>query len=425
MPDIQREAPKIKYCSGPEAAPAEPKATAPEPANVPAATVTVLSGPAAFPGESATVAAEPATVAAEPATTDAEPAAVLAEPATTRAEPDIQAIQCRVLRVTTPFMRGPDVLAVQQSLVARGFHPGQVDGIYGPRTESAVKAFETAHGILATGIVCGGLYQMLGIDCVSIPPCPGAITCRILQVTSPFLSGADVTAVQRALIARGFHPGAVDGIYGPMTASAVRRFQSANRLPVTGVVCGQTYVLLGVSCQTVPPCPSGPTQCRVLVTSNPFMSGSDVRAVQQALQAQGFSPGEIDGIYGPLTASAVRRFQAARGVLVTGVVCDGLYSTLGITCPSVPPCPVLPPIATCRRLAVTTPFISGSDVAAVQNVLANRGFDPGAVDGIYGPNTVSAVSGFQAAAGLPITGIVCTTEYRALLINCTSFPSCS
>lgn len=333
-------------------------------------------------------------------------------------------ITCRVLQVTNPFMRGADVLAVQQALLAHGISPGQIDGIYGPNTAAAVRAFQAANGLPVTGVVCGQTYVLLGVSCISVPPCASPLQCRVLQVTSPFMSGPDVTAVQTQLTARGFHPGAIDGIYGPNTAAAVRAFQQQQGLPVTGIVCGQTYVLLQVPCQSVPPCPTPPTQCRVLVTSSPFMSGNDVRAVQTALANAGFSPGSIDGIYGPMTATAVRRFQAARGLLVTGVVCDGLYSTLGITCTPEPPCPVLPPITTCRRLVVTTPFLRGSDVSAVQTVLANRGFDPGQIDGIYGPNTAAAVSGFQAAAGLPVTGIVCTAEYRALFINCQSFPSC-
>jgi len=333
-------------------------------------------------------------------------------------------LSCRVLKVESPLLRGQDVYAVQHALVAAGFSPGVVDGIYGHATEAAVRAFQTARGLPVTGVVCGQTYVLLNVGCSTVPACPGGIVCRVLQVTSPYMSGPDVLAVQQALASRGFSPGPLDGIYGPLTAAAVRAFQAANCLPVTGITCGQTYVLLGVTCLTVPPCPSVPGACRVLVTSNPFMSGTDVLAVQQALLSQGFSPGALDGIYGPLTATAVRNFQMSRGILVTGVVCDGLYSTLGITCASVPPCPVGTPIATCRELRLTSPFTHGSDVAAVQIALASRGFDPAVVDGIYGPNTAAAVRALQAAAGLAITGIVCSLEYRALILNCGSLPPC-
>ncbi len=238
------------------------------------------------------------------------------------------------------FLRGQDVYAVQHALVAAGFSPGVVDGTYGHATEAAVRAFQTARGLPATGVVCGQTYISLNVGCSSVPACPGGIVCRVLRVTRPNMSGPDVLAVQQALASRGFSPGPLDGIYGPRTAAAVRAFQAANGLPVTGITCGQTYVLLGVTCHTVPPCPPEPGACRVLVTSDPFMSGSDVLAGQQALLSQGFSPGALDGVYGPLTATAVRNFQMSRGILATGVVCDGLYSTLGITCSNVPPCPV-------------------------------------------------------------------------------------
>ncbi|RJQ04075.1 MAG: peptidoglycan-binding protein, partial [Bacillota bacterium] len=333
-------------------------------------------------------------------------------------------LTCRVLQVQSPLMSGGDVLAVQQALAARGFNPGTIDGVYGPNTAAAVRAFQRARSLPVTGVVCGQTYVLLEVNCISVPPCPSGIVCRVLELQSPLMHGEDVLAVQRALAARGFNPGPIDGVYGNLTASAVRSFQSSRGLPVTGVVCGQTYVLLCVPCSTVPPCPPGPAQCRVLVTTKPFMSGPDVLAVQEALSAHGFSPGAHDGVYGPRTATAVREFQASRGLPVTGVVCDGLYSTLGVGCPTVPPCPVNPPVSTCRRLFLDRPFLRGSDVAAVQAALANRGFNPGAVDGVYGPNTFNAVKEFQIAAGLRDSGVVCSLEYRALLINCLSFPSC-
>lgn len=340
--------------------------------------------------------------------------------------PPPPAIRCRVLRVTHPFITGEDVLAVQQALLAAGFSPGAIDGVYGPATATAVRHFQTARGLPVTGEVCGETYRLLGVACQTIPPCPAppTIQCRVLELKSPFMSGTDVRAVQQALQERGFNPGQVDGIYGPLTASAVRSFQGARALPVTGIVCGRTYELLGVPCQSIPPCEPGPEQCRVLVTQEPFLAGNDVRRVQEALRAEGLHPGAIDGQYGPHTATAVRQFEAARGLVTTGVVCGNLYRMLGVACPEVPPCPVLPPVGPCRRLAVTSPFLRGSDVAAVQTVLANRGFNPGVVDGVYGPNTAAAVRRLQGAAGLAETGVVCALEYRALLINCQGFPGC-
>lgn len=45
-----------------------------------------------------------------------------------------------------------------------------------------------------------------------------------------------------------------------------------------------------------------------------------VRQLQRKLRALGHHPGPIDGLYGPLTAGGVERFQRARGLVVDGVV---------------------------------------------------------------------------------------------------------
>src|SRR5829696_4614734 len=45
-----------------------------------------------------------------------------------------------------------------------------------------------------------------------------------------------------------------------------------------------------------------------------------VRAVQRLLRRFGDAPGPVDGLYGPLTAAAVRRFQKAQALIVDGVV---------------------------------------------------------------------------------------------------------
>ncbi len=56
------------------------------------------------------------------------------------------------------------------------------------------------------------------------------------------------------------------------------------------------------------------------VKIRPCMSGDDVIAVQRALNAAGFSPGKVNGSYGPKTSSAVKRYQEANGLAVDGIV---------------------------------------------------------------------------------------------------------
>ena len=56
-----------------------------------------------------------------------------------------------------------------------------------------------------------------------------------------------VARVQRALNDRGFNAGPVDGMMGASTVDALRRFQAAAGLPVTGTADSQTMIALGIS----------------------------------------------------------------------------------------------------------------------------------------------------------------------------------
>lgn len=60
-------------------------------------------------------------------------------------------------------------------------------------------------------------------------------------------------------------------------------------------------------------------------------------ALQQALQAAGFSPGAIDGSFGLGTEAAVLAFQRSKGLAADGVVGPNTATALGLAAiPSVP-----------------------------------------------------------------------------------------
>jgi peptidoglycan hydrolase-like protein with peptidoglycan-binding domain len=48
------------------------------------------------------------------------------------------------------------------------------------------------------------------------------------------------------------------------------------------------------------------------------MDRGDTKNAQQALQAKGYNPGPIDGVHGSRTSAALRDFQKAEGLTVTG-----------------------------------------------------------------------------------------------------------
>ncbi len=57
-------------------------------------------------------------------------------------------------------------------------------------------------------------------------------------------------------------------------------------------------------------------------------SGQEILAVQQRLRSLGYAVGKQDGVFHPLTASAVRAFQQQQGLQATGVVDEGTYQKL-------------------------------------------------------------------------------------------------
>lgn len=61
--------------------------------------------------------------------------------------------ETRLLKLRTPFMQGADVRAVQEAVIAAGVPGIDADGVFGPATEKAVKAFQIAKGLVGDGIV--------------------------------------------------------------------------------------------------------------------------------------------------------------------------------------------------------------------------------------------------------------------------------
>jgi peptidoglycan hydrolase-like protein with peptidoglycan-binding domain len=115
-------------------------------------------------------------------------------------------------------------------------------------------------------------------------------------------------------------------------------------------------------------------------------SGPAVRRAQNRLNMRGYEPGALDGLFGNRTHRAVRRYQSDRNLTVDGIVGPRTWARLD------------PP--TIQRGA------SGDPVRLLQRLLRDFGYDPGAVDGQFGPNTERAVRKFQDDFLLASDGIV-------------------
>lgn len=60
-----------------------------------------------------------------------------------------------------PCMTCPDVKSVQQRLAALGHSPGPIDGVMGPRTRAAIRAYQTANNLPADGQMSDALLEAL------------------------------------------------------------------------------------------------------------------------------------------------------------------------------------------------------------------------------------------------------------------------
>ena len=129
---------------------------------------------------------------------------------------------------------------------------------------------------------------------------------------------ANVAALQVALRALHHYHGGIDGIAGPGTKRAVRKFQRRRHLGVDGVAGPRTRHALGRRGKPL-------LGSRVM---GPGDRGWDVAALQFMLRRRGYSTGSIDGGYGPNTTSSVRRFQSAAGLGVDGRAGPGTLRAL-------------------------------------------------------------------------------------------------
>ncbi|WP_259344274.1 L,D-transpeptidase family protein [Priestia flexa] len=217
--------------------------------------------------------------------------------------------------------------------------------------------------------------------------------------------GNEVRTLQQKLTSLGYDTKGVDGIFGNNTDTALRRFQKDRGLSVNGVVDSATQKALnGAKPGVKPP-----------ATSTGLKKGSrgnEVRALQQKLTSLGFSTKGIDGVFGNNTDAALRQFQKARGLSVTGVVDAATQKALNGTTANKPSSPSKGPSLT------SGPTLKlgskGDAVKALQQKLTSLGFNTQGVDGMFGSNTSAAVRKFQSANGLAADGIVGPNTYKAL-----------
>lgn len=139
--------------------------------------------------------------------------------------------------------------------------------------------------------------------------------------------------------------------------------------------------------------------------------GSNVKAMQQALVALGYSTGGTDGKFGPATEKAVRQFQKDHGLSVDGVAGKATLSLLygqsagsGTSTPTTQPGTGTSGGYFGGNYNTLKYGSQGDRVKLLQQALKDMSFLSGKVDGKFGTGTQVAVTSFQQANGLDADG---------------------
>jgi peptidoglycan hydrolase-like protein with peptidoglycan-binding domain len=143
-----------------------------------------------------------------------------------------------------PRLRVEIITDIQRELTRRGFYDGPSDGVYGPKTDAAVRDFEHAAGLKPSGEQNEALLRVIARSNVKAQR--RAEAPRLDPIAELIAPPKRVMAVQRVLSDFGYGQLTPNGVLGPDTLSAIERFERQRKLPVTGQMSEALVRELGV-----------------------------------------------------------------------------------------------------------------------------------------------------------------------------------
>lgn len=131
-----------------------------------------------------------------------------------------------------------------------------------------------------------------------------------------------------------------------------------------------------------------------------------VRELHERLRALGFVRRPEQGdLFDDVTVSLVEAFQRSRGLPLIGEVDETTWERLVEAGWKLGD----------RLLFLTKPYLRGDDVADMQVRLSQLGFDPGRIDGVFGPRVEEALTDFQNNCGIDVSGTLTRRTLSELL----------
>ncbi|MFH1879904.1 MAG: peptidoglycan-binding protein [Bacillota bacterium] len=295
---------------------------------------------------------------------------------------------------------GDQVKIMQNRLIYLGYLSGTADGVFAETTEAGVVAFQKRHNMSADGVAGPDTLELLYSSAAK----------RAYDVVAHLgalrlgMSGDGVRGLQQRLKDLNYYTGSVDGDFGQGTYAAVVAFQSANGLTPDGVAGKDTLNKLysgtgtsssgtsGTSSSTASdPVAYGETAKSTgykTMSSTNSPPSANVTSLQTSLASLGFYTGSLDGQYGSGTTTAVKNYQAAKGLRVTGTAGPAMQRMLYGGTPA------------SGSYSTLNPGDTGSDVRNLQYTLYELKFYDGEITGTYDERTTNAVRDFQDVNGL-------------------------
>jgi hypothetical protein len=226
------------------------------------------------------------------------------------------------------------VQLVQQMLLGLGLPVPTVSGAWGDNSSAALQQFQATHGLDQGGDLDELTLHALGLAAVlrgEVPPGGDAPVSAQAAATG----GAQVHAsprltrvVQHTLTEAGFPTDNVFGVWLAGSETAARNFQKARGLDITGALDLRLIHELGLTDSLLAPRPGklpSDTVAQILSEKAVTFTGAPlsispvgVRQVQMALQQRGFRDVVPDGRWSEAASNALRKFQEAQSLEVTG-----------------------------------------------------------------------------------------------------------
>jgi peptidoglycan hydrolase-like protein with peptidoglycan-binding domain len=204
-------------------------------------------------------------------------------------------------------------------------------GVFTTSLANHVKTYQRRAQIKASGRVGPQTWTSLMVTVARLSADTASVTTPAVQnIDNTILfrkgsRGTQVRNIQRQLniALAGRRRIGVDGVYGSVTANAVKVFQKSVGLRVTGKTTQATWDALFVTPQVT----SSSTDTVLLRKGS---RGDKVRNVQRQLNIAlaGQRRIRVDGDYGSITANAVKMFQRSQGLRATGVTTQATWDAL-------------------------------------------------------------------------------------------------